>query len=354
MKKQDAVFYQSNQPQGNSSNKRVESSPITFRKSLKGFDTTEVLTYIEEREASYKAACEVYERTIEDCRRETKALADENARLTEENAALAEKSASFDEQVNEIEQDRQALERRNDEEYTIAQGRIGLLERKIASLEAELEQAKSAGNTAPDGEDGETECAPAAGGEAEQLKAEIEELKAENDNLRARAGQLMAENEQLKADAARAEEIIPEAEPAAAEEAPAGLCEETGTADILSGEIASLNAALAGKDERIKALEEEFTQYKIDTEAALAEAGNAKLQVEKDSEEITSLREINEKQAYEYAGRLNELETAAASEKLRIGKQVQLYSYHIDRISSLLEQANQQFAKAKEAVDELK
>lgn len=67
--------------------------------------------------------------------------------------------------------------------------------------------------------------------------------------------------------------------------------------------------------------------------------------------EISELRESLRAQMYEFAQKKNEYETAAANERLKLVKLIQVHSYHLKQSDSLLTELKKQFSHALETFD---
>ncbi|HOU11016.1 MAG TPA: DivIVA domain-containing protein [Clostridiales bacterium] len=74
----------------------------------------------------------------------------------------------------------------------------------------------------------------------------------------------------------------------------------------------------------------------------------------KNEEEIAELRELNKKQAYEFAAREKQLEADFTQEKLRVAQLLKMHKYHIERSGEALREFSAQFTEAKKCLDEMK
>lgn len=74
----------------------------------------------------------------------------------------------------------------------------------------------------------------------------------------------------------------------------------------------------------------------------------------KNEEEIAEMRELNKRQAYEFAAREKQLEADYTQEKLRVAQLLKLHRYHIERSGEALKEFSTQFQEAKSCLDEMK
>ena len=330
---------------------------VTFRKVFKGFDEVEVLQFIEDQEEAFKSASSIYERTLEDSksentllRRENKALKQNIAELEDrikelqgedtgkdkaavpdeagfiaepltaahgvELAPPIEKSAESSEQVAELEA--------QISEYTAQlaelQAQVSTLESENAELKGELEQAKAALASIESGESAE----PAVSSEElEQAKATIAEL---NEKLSENESALAAKEAELAAAAAAPDENLNE-------------------------KRAELETKLAEKTAECEKLLKEFEDFKRDAGDGAVLADSYNKQTEKLTAELTQLRAENQKQAYEYAEKLNTLEVQSVADRAKVSQQMKMHTYHLRQIDTLLAQLTEQFELAREAVE---
>lgn len=312
---------------------QIRKTQVTFKKVFKGFDETEVLQYIEEQEEAYKSACSMYDRTIEDSK-------SENVLLRRENKALKQNVAELEAQLVEL------------------QG--------AANVEPVAEEAAADESAAADNAENEARIAA--------LEAEIAQYAAAISDAQAKAEALEAENAALKADADGASELASSvgdyeqqlADKDAEIQALKDKIEQASAADddvqddVLRSEIDSLTKKIEGLNAEVAEKTAACEKAAADLEAFKREAGDSVIkaevfskQAEKLSAELSELRAVNQKQAYDYAEKLSTLEASTSADRARVSQQMKMHTYHLAQIDSLLSQVTEQFAMAKEAVESL-
>lgn len=339
----------------------ARKSSVTFRKVFKGFDEVEVLQYIEDQEEAFKSASSIYERTLEDSK-------SENTLLRRENKALKQNIAELEEKIKELEEGKPEPEGPvPDEEGFIAEPispEHGIQVAAAATNAAEAADKSSDKEMNP-------EIAEYAA-KVSELQAQVATLEGENEELKAALAQAKASLAALEADRYAAgneqlmqaqatiaelndklaanEELLKDKEAQLIAVAPAAVVSDDAAANE---KIAALEAQLAAKTAECEKAVADFERFKREAGDSVVMADTYTKQAEKLTAELTELRAVNQKQAYEYAEKLSTLEAQTSTDRAKVSQQMKMHTYHLRQIDALLAQLTEQFELAREAVEEL-
>lgn len=212
----------------------------------------------------------------------------------------------------------------------------------------------------------------------ETLKNKLEKAEAENEKLRemteqnarsaldeylSKIASLEKENRQisLQSDALRREN----GELLAASQKYDGLFSEY---NGILAQLEKKKAELASKEDEAKLLSEELEKKlkeaaelsaekeKIKKKAAELEVKNDVLRqkLEENEGEIIRLKDSNKAQAFEYADKVNALESEQAKNKLALQKELQLHDYYISQAELTISQLTKHMEQIKQSLSEVK
>ncbi len=294
---------------------------LPFKKVLYGYDPDEVASYISELSESYEASARIHESKISSIKEELVLSNRERDSYIKKYKECAEKLSSQPAPA-QPEEDKSA-------EYETT---IELLKQKLAAAEAENSRLLQSDNSSLLNEYSQKSAA---------LEDEICSLSArlqasEQDN--ARMLSITEKYNTLLGDyqAVCAQLELAKSESASKENKNAELCEE------LNGKISELNA-LTSEHENAKKKSAELE----------AENGVLRCSLEESKSEILHLKNINKTQTYEYADKINALESEHAKNSLAMKKELKLHDYYISQAEIALDELSKQMAQIKQSMNDI-
>lgn len=313
-----AQDYESSESHEDNIRSRVnaEGPEFSFKKSLYGYEIQDVDSYIEQQNENLVSVCRVYDAKIKDLKNEL-ALCYRERDSLKVNYESCRKELETAVSTARSEQNDADSQVKTADVYAEYEKNIGELNEKLAK--ALYENEKLAGN--------QKQVADLTNKNA-LLEGELASLRQKNNDIRlelAKLVQLTAENERLFA-----ENTALKAERADVEK-------KLSEAVKLSGE----------KEVELQKLTEESDIIKRDAAELEIKRSVLQKQSERDTAEIEKLREDNKKQAYEFASKVNQLESDYTNGRLAQQKQMQVHSYHIKQMEVAIEELNKQFSEVK-------
>lgn len=308
-------------------NKDKENRELNFKKVLYGYDPEEVASYIDELNETYESSSRIHESKLSSLKEELVLSNRERDSYGEKYRACKAKldAASRPPEPKEEKEDKSA-------EY----------EAVIAGLKEKIEQMKSENSRLQQAADQGTNKT------FDEFTGRIAALENENRQMGIRADSLKRENSQLLASAQKYDGLF---------------CEYNA---VLS-QVELLKAELASKENEIQLLKEE-TEAKISEINGLSseneenkkkaaelevENGVLKRRIEENKEEISRLKNVNKKQAYEYADKINSLESEQAKSKLEMQKELKLHDYYINQAELTLAEFTKQMEQIKQSLHDV-
>lgn len=307
--------------------KDKEERELTFKKVLYGYDADEVASYIKELCETYESAARIHESKISSMKEElvlSNRERDSYIRKYKECAAKLNSDSAAPIIIQKDKEDKSS-------EYEAV---IAALKGKLERAENEIEQLKQS-----DSRDSNKAL--------DEYISRIGELEKENREINNRSDALQKENMQML-------EL---------NEKYSALVEEI---DAVSAQLEISKAECSSKDAEINILKEEF-ERKIDENNALTsenesfkkkvseleiENGVLAKHLEEDKEEIIRLKDINKQQAYEYADKINLLESEQAKSKLAMQKELKLHDYYINQAEITLAELTKQMEQVKQSLND--
>ncbi len=300
-----------------------------FKKVLYGYDPEEVSAYITELNETYESASRIHESKLSSMKEELVLSNRERDSYGEKyrecKAKLEASVAKGDEPVTEEKEDKSA-------EY---EAEIAHLKSKLENAEFENAQLKQLAEQNKNNS-------------VDEYVTKIAALETEKRQIGIQADSLKRENEDLL--------VFSQKYTALFEEHNAVL----GQLELLKAEIASKEAEILHVNEEINAKAEELKNVSAELEelkkkAAEFEVKNSVLnkQISEKDEEITCLKDSNKTQAYEYAEKINAMESEQAKSKLAMQKELQLHNYHIGQAEIILSEMAKQMEQIKQSLNDI-
>lgn len=281
-----------------------------FKKVLYGYDPDEVASYINELSDSYEASARIHESKISSIKEE---LVLSNR---ERDSYMRKYKEAASKHTKPTKEDKSA-------EY----------EAVIASLKEKLELAESEKSCSAQADNSEL---------INEYLGRIAALEEENRALSSRLHSSERENKQMLAAAEKHSSLLGDYQAVCAQlelaksEAAAKETENAALSKELENKIGELNS-LASEKEGIKKKSAELE----------AENGVLSKSLEECRAEILHLKEAGKKQAYEYADKINALESEHANAELAMKKELKLHNYYINQAEITLAQLTEQMEQIK-------
>lgn len=323
-----------NTPSEKSKGKDKSERDLLFKKVLYGYDPEEVAAYIDELSQTLESSTRLHESKL--------------SSIKEELVLSNRERDSYGEKYRDCKAKLEAA--LNNEKTAVPVAVIEEKEDRTPELEAVIET----------------------------LKNKLEKAEAENEKLRevtqqnsqstldgylTKIAALENENRQIsvQSDALRREN----SELLAASEKYDGLFTEY---NGILAQLEKKKAELSSKEDEAKLLKEELDKKigeasalsaekeKIKKQAAELEVKNDVLRqkLEENESEIIRLKDTNKAQAFEYADKVNALESEQAKNKLALQKELQLHDYYISQAELTIFQLTKQMEQIKQSLSEVK
>lgn len=319
-----------NIPSEKSKTKDKSENGFSFKKVLYGYEPDEVAAYIEELSKTLESSTRLHESKLSSIKEElllSNRERDSYAEKYRECKTKLEDALKKEEKVAPV----PVAEERED--------RTPELEATIETLRSKLEKSEEENAALREMTEKNTRNA------FDEYLSKISALEGENRQISVRADALMRENSELSA----------------VTEKYNGLFAEYN--EILA-RFEKTKAELASKYEETKLLNEELSEKiresnqisaeneKLKKKAAEIEVKNdvLKQKLEENESEIVRLKDANKTQAFEYADRINSLESEQAKNRLALQKELQLHDYYISQAELTISQLTKQMEQIKQSI----
>lgn len=118
-------------------------------------------------------------------------------------------------------------------------------------------------------------------------------------------------------------------------------------------ELKALLSQLEDKSEEIKTLYAENEDVKKLNAELEVRSGVLEKRAEENETEILRLKDVNKQQAFEYAEKINAMESEQAKSKLAMQKELQLHNYHIGQAEIILSEMAKQMEQIKQSLNDI-
>ncbi len=303
---------------------------LSFKKVLYGYEPDEVAAYIEELSETLEASTRLHESKL--------------SSIKEELVLSNRERDSYAEKYRECKAKLEEALKKEEKPVTLPvieekEDRTSELEAMIEMLRNKLEKSEEENASLRGMTEKNTQNA------FDEYLSKISALEGENRQISVRADALMRENSELSA----------------VSEKYNGLFAEYN--EILA-RFKKTKAELASKYEETKLLNEELSEKikelnqinaeneKLKKKAAEIEVKNdvLKQKLEENESEIVRLKDANKTQAFEYADKINSLESEQAKSRLALQKELQLHDYYISQAELTISQLTKQMEQIKQSI----
>lgn len=299
---------------------------LDFKKSLHGYDVTEVEEYIFHLQDDFQTTCNVYEEKINDFK----------SKLTLSDRERHSLRDKYQESQDELQKLQESIEAEKEKAQTVEneahEKEIGNYKQIISDLQDKLNKAGKETKVAAD----------------KNSADKIRKLEAENAAFKEAYAKLKRNSDAMHTDSAKYSQVVAESTKLA--EALTALREKY---KLLEQEVSFTRGDLTTKSGTIDEIKNEnernkamISEYEIKN-AVLAQ------QIETFRKENEDLKESNKKQAYEYAARVNAVEADLAHNKLVFQKEMQVHSYHVHQADNLIKELEKQMDQIKLSLNEV-
>lgn len=319
-----------NTPSEKSRSKDKGEKDLFFKKVLYGYDPDEVMAYIDELTQTLEASTRLHESKLS-------SIKEELVLSNRERDSYGEKYRECRAKLEE------ALKK---EEPAAVLPVIEEKEDRTPELEAIIETLKNKLEKVEDENEKLREMTEQNAQSAfDEYRSKIADLENENrqislqsDSLRRKNGELVAVSEKYDGLFAEYNEIMAQLEKKKAE-----IASKEDEANLL-------NEELEKKITEVTALSAEKEDIK--KKAAECEVKNDVLRqrIEENESEIIRLKDINKAQAFEYADKVNSLESEHAKSKLAMQKEIQLHDYYISQADLTISQLTKQMEQIRQSL----
>lgn len=372
-----------------------ESNIVSFKKVMRGYNPAEVNEYIDMLNANLAGAQQVFDEQSTELKDSIAFVSRERDRLKAEKAEIIEKAAAYDRKCLDLKaalDELDSLKSRNAqlmENAGVADPKYAQtlteendqLKSKIETVAAELDSAEKKKNELAEEVASLSDTNAKLSHEIAKLRDSNKKQESEINSLNEMNTVLVNESSALKGANKKQENEIAalktenkEQEVAFAEfkAAKAKQANELNSVRDLSvrqaNEITQLKESHAKQAEEYNKqkneIEELFTkeqlrlngeirQYKLKISDLEAGLKSAQQNQNKMAEEITTLREENTKQAYDFAAQKKETEMQISIERLNRSELLQVQAYNIQKSEELLNEVSKQISQAKESLQQL-
>lgn len=310
--------------------KEIEDRELIFKKVLYGYDPDEVNSYINELSATYEASARNHEAKL--------------SSMKEELVLSNRERDSYGEKYRECKSKLDAMPEQRPAEiiYQETEDRSAEYEAVIEKLKARIEQVEFENlqlkQTADSGDSSK---------KLDEYIGRIAELEEENRKISIDAEAVSRENSELRVTSQKYESLFGEYNAVLAQ------------LELSKAEAASKkNEILLIKEELEKKLDEMNTlsseNEELRKKSAELEIGNGvlKQRLEEKENEILRLKDINKTQAYEYADKVNMLESEQAKSRLAMQKELKLHDYYINQAEITLAELSKQMEQIKQSLSD--
>lgn len=323
-----------NIPSEKSKNKDKSERDLLFKKVLYGYDPEEVTAYIDELTQTLDSATRLHESKLSSIKEE---LVLSNRERDSYGEKYRECKAKLEDALNKAEPVAAVpvIEEKEDRTPEF-EAVIETLKNKLEIAEAENEKLREmTGQNAQNAVDGYLSRIAV-------LENENRQISLQSDALRREKQELLVFSEKYDGLFSEYNEILSQLEKTKAE-----LASKEDEAKLLNEELSRKikeTAAVSAEKEKIK------------KKAAELEVKNDVLRqkLEENESEIIRLKDANKAQAFEYADKVNTLESEQAKNKLALQKELQLHDYYISQAELTISQLTKQMEQIKQSLGEVK
>ncbi len=290
---------------------------LPFKKVLYGYDPDEVASYISELSESYEASARIHESKIS-------SIKEELVLSNRERDSYIKKYKDCAERLNA--EQKPAVEETKVDKSAEYEAVIARLKEKLERAENKNAQLNQSDNS----------------GVLDEYIGKIAALEEENRRLGFRLKTAEQENAQMLDLSQKHDALLNDYNAACAQL-------EISKAETASKE--SENLALSEEFDRkideFNSLASENESFKKKFAELEAENGVLSKSLEESKSEILHLKDINKTQAYEYADKINALESEHAKTDLAMKKELKLHDYYINQAETALAQLTEQMEQLK-------
>lgn len=289
---------------------------LPFKKVLYGYDPEEVAAYIGELADSYEASSRIHESKISSIKEELVLSNRERDSYIKKYKNCTEKLISQTAPVAE----------------TAGNDKSAEYEAVIAELKEKLEQADSQSNSKI----------------LDEYAGRIAALESESRRLSSQLQKAERENAQLLTLSQKYEGLLNEHQALYAQ-----LELAKAKAEAKEGEVIAVSEELNRKIDEFNTLASEIESIKKKNAELETENGVLSQSLEESKSEIQHLKDINKTQAYEYADKVNALESEHAKNSLAMKKELKLHDYYISQAEITLAQLSNQMEQIKQSMNDM-
>lgn len=299
---------------------------LPFKKVLYGYDPEEVAAYIGELADSYEASSRIHESKISSIKEELVLSNRERDSYIKKYKNCTEKLISQTAPVAE----------------TAGNDKSAEYEAVIAELKEKLEQAE-----------GESQRLKQADSQSnskilDEYAGRIAALESESRRLSSQLQKAERENAQLLTLSQKYEGLLNEHQALYAQ-----LELTKAKAEAKEGEVIAVSEELNRKIDEFNTLASEIESIKKKNAELETENGVLSQSLEESKSEIQHLKDINKTQAYEYADKVNALESEHAKNSLAMKKELKLHDYYISQAEITLAQLSNQMEQIKQSMNDM-
>lgn len=313
-----------------SDKKEKETAEYPFKKVIYGYDPEEVAAYIAELNLMHESSSRMHESKL--------------SSMKEELVLSNRERDSLNEKLREIKAKLDAATENKKEEFISEEkeDNSAAYEAEIASLKAKLEQAEAEkAQLKLLAEQNNNKSVEAYVSKITALEAEKTQIGIKADSLERENADLLAVSQKYNALFEEYNLIAGQLELSKAENA------------SKEAEIISINEALTTKTEELKNVSEELDEIKKKNSETEVKNSVLEKRIAEKETEISNLKDANKTQAYEYAEKINSMESEQAKSKLAMQKELQLHNYHIGQAEIILSEMAKQMEQIKQSLNDI-
>lgn len=326
-----AAKVQNNIPSDKIRGSQTEERVLLFKKVLYGYDPEEVNSYINELSVTYEASARNHEVKLS-------SMKEELVLSNRERDSYSEKYRVCKAKLDEISAQKPAeiIYQEKEDRSAEYEAVIAKLKQRVEQVEFENSQLKAASVKTDD-----------SNKILDEYIGRIAFLEDENRKISINSEALGRENAELLAVAQKYDSLF-------------------GEYNVLLGQFELSKAESESKSNEIQTIKEEF-ERKLEEIAQIStekenfkkkvtelevENGVLKQRTEEKDNEILRLKDINKAQAYEYADKINQLESEQAKSKLAMQKELKLHDYYINQAEITLAELSKQMEQIKQSLND--
>lgn len=329
--KNKAAKGQKNVPSDKIRGNQTEERELLFKKVLYGYDPEEVNSYISELSATYEASARNHEAKLSSMKEELVLSNRERDSYGEKYRECKAKLEGMSEQ-----KPAEIIYREKEDRSAEYEAVIEKLKGRIEQVEFENSQLRQASEKNDNGSK-----------TLDEYIGRIALLEEENRKLGINADAVSRENAELLVISQKYESLFGEYN-----EIIAKLELSKAESESKSNEIQLIKEELEKKSEELSNISSEKENMKKKSAELEVENGVLKQRLEEKENEILRLRDINKSQAYEYADKINLLESEQAKSRLAMQKELKLHDYYINQAEITLSELSKQMEQIKQSLND--